>query len=158
MAVAARRAEVSDAATACDLIRNSITELCILDHRGDETTIAAWLANKTCENLASWISSPRHVAVVAEMDGVVAGFGLLNLNGTIALLYVAPQYRFRGVSKALLVSLEEHAVALGITVLTLESSATALSFYEGCGYLCTGDTVQGFGVTRAYPLSKTLAP
>jgi GNAT superfamily N-acetyltransferase len=158
MAVAARRAEGSDAATACDPVRNSIIELCILDHCGDETTIAARLSNKTCENLASWISSPRHVAVVAEMDGTVAGFGLLDLNGTIALFYVAPQYRFRGVSKALLVSLEERAVALGITVLALESSATALSFYEGCGYLRTGDTVQGFVVTRAYPLFRTLAP
>ena len=157
MNIAVRRAVPADTAAACELVRNSITQLCAIDHRDDESTISAWLANKTPDNFASWISSPRDMAVVAEKAGVIAGFGLLSRNGTIALLYVAPQFRFGGVSKAMLASLEEHAIALGITELKLESSATALSFYERCGYLRIGDTVPGFGVTRAYPLSKTLA-
>ena len=158
MNIAIRRAVPADTVAAGELVRNSITELCAADHNDDEATISAWLANKTHDNFARWISSPRHIALVAEKAGVIAGFALLNLDGTIALLYVTPQFRFSGVSKALLASLEEHAVRLGITRLTLESSATALFFYERCGYSRAGDTVQGFGVTRAYPLSKSLAP
>ena len=158
MSLLLRRATPADVGTACAVVRSSIVELCGADHQGDESTIAAWLANKTHDNFASWISSPRHVAIVAERAGFVVGFALLSAAGSIVLLYVAPQYRFTGVSKAMLASLEEHAGALGITELTLESSATALSFYERCGYLRAGETVQGFGVTRAYPLSKRLAP
>src|SRR5262252_421478 len=94
-----RRATPPDVATVCALVRSSIVELCGADHQGDESTIAAWLANKTQDNFASWISSPRHVAVVAERGGSVAGFALLSTTGTIVLLYVAPEYRFTGVSK-----------------------------------------------------------
>ena len=38
-------------------------------------------------------------------------FALLNRNGTIAMLYVAPEAQFTGVSKVTLAVLEEHAVA-----------------------------------------------
>jgi GNAT superfamily N-acetyltransferase len=158
MSVVIRRAVPADAGAACELVRRSITTLCVPDHGQDASTIAAWLAHKTVDNFAGWISSPRHVAVVADDAGTLAGFALLNLGGTIALLYVAPAFRFRGISKALLASLEDHAVALGIARLSLESSATALSFYERCGYARTGATVQGFGITRAYPLAKSLGP
>jgi N-acetylglutamate synthase-like GNAT family acetyltransferase len=44
--------------------------------------------------------------------------------------YVAPEARFTGVSKKLLASLEVHARGLGIAKLTLQSSLTALPFYE----------------------------
>ena len=155
--VVIRRAVPADTAAACELVRKSITELCADDHCGDNATIAAWLANKTQDNFAAWISSSRHVALTAEKGGSIAGFALLNSSGTIALLYVAPDFRFTGVSKALLAALEAHATALGVTELELESTATALPFYERCGYLRAGNTVQGFGVTRAYPLTKALA-
>jgi GNAT superfamily N-acetyltransferase len=158
VAIVIRRAIPADTVATCELVRRSITELCVADHRRDESTIAAWLSNKTLDNFASWISSPRHVALVAEEARAIVGFALLNRAGTIALLYVAPEFRFSGVSKAMLASLEEHAIAFGITELRLESSATASSFYRERGYLRAGDTVQGVGVTRAFPLSKRLAP
>lgn len=154
--IAIRIAVPADAAAACDLVRGSISELCTADHGGDGSTIEAWLANKTPDNFRAWLSSPRHVAIVAEAGGDLAGFALLNRDGRIALLYVAPQVRFRGVSKALLASLEERARALGLEELTLESSLTALSFYERCGYWRSGEPVPGFGATRAYPLRKSL--
>jgi len=152
-----RRAIPADTAAACEVVRRSITQLCVEDHRGDVATIAAWLANKTPENFAAWISSPRHSALTAEKGASIAGFALLNAaSGTIVLLYVAPEFRYAGVSKGMLGSLEKHAIAMGIRQLTLESSITALSFYERRGYSRVGDAVQGFGVTRCYPLAKTL--
>jgi GNAT superfamily N-acetyltransferase len=157
MGLVVRHALVSDTSAACDLVRRSIAELCSPDHRNDEPTVAEWLANKTPENFTSWITSSRHVALIAELDNVIAGFALLNRRGSIALLYVAPQFRFRGVSKALLDCMEKQAIALGLTELKVESSATALSFYERCGYVPAGDIVDGFGITHAYPLLKSIA-
>jgi hypothetical protein len=46
-AVESRRARVEDAAAACDVMRRSITELCLADHANDPTILEAWLANKT---------------------------------------------------------------------------------------------------------------
>ena len=158
MSLVVRNSVPADSVVVCDLVRRSITELCVGDHHSDEPTIAAWLSNKTKANFAAWISSPRHVAITAELTGVIAGFALLNSIGTIALLYVAPEARFRGVSKAMLAALEDRALASGIRELKLESTATALAFYERCGYVPAGARVQGFGVTLAHPLTKRLAP
>ena len=72
-----RRAVPADAAPACEVVRNSITELCVEDHRGDAASIAAWLANKTHDNFAAWISSSRNVAVTAERGEKIVGFALL---------------------------------------------------------------------------------
>jgi GNAT superfamily N-acetyltransferase len=53
--------------------------------------------------------------------------------GKITLNYVAPEARFRGVSKALLRQLEADAKALGIAQSSLESTETALRFYRDLG-------------------------
>src|SRR5262245_3540671 len=97
-----RRATPSDAVDACEVVRRSINELCFEDHRGDNETLTQWLANKTVANFNQWIRSERHLALVAEGASGLIGFALLNLNGQLALLYVSPDARFQGVSKALL--------------------------------------------------------
>ena len=151
-----RLAEVSDAAEVCDVVRRSVAVLCIDDHRKDESTLAEWLENKTPLNFERWIRSDQHVAAVVERDGNLLGFGLLNLNGTLALLYVDPAARFCGVSKALLAFLERAALDAGIQTLRLESTATALRFYQSAGYSLTRDSVQGFGVTSCYPMARRI--
>jgi putative acetyltransferase len=101
-------------------------------------------------------SITRHTAVVAESDGILVGFGLLNNSGYLALLYVHPEARLRGVSKSLLSALEDESRTIGIRELKLESTATALRFYERAGYSLTAETKAGFGCTQCYPMSKTL--
>ena len=154
MICATRRAIPSDAEVACEVVRRSIVDLCKADHHGDSETLSKWLANKTPANFARWIASEEHIAVVAEIDGALVGFGLLNLQGRITLLYVAPDARFRGVSKGLLASLENEAIARGLRELKLESSLTALQFYSRCGYTSSGPSTNGFGVTTCYPMSR----
>jgi GNAT superfamily N-acetyltransferase len=151
-----RRAFRFDAFAACEVVRRSIVELCYDDHAGDESTLTEWLANKTPANFEEWIASERHAAFVAERDRAIIGFGLLELQGTIALLYVSPDARFSGVSKALLAALEGEAIAAGIGVLKLESSLTALRFYARCGYSSTGCSAKGFGITSCRPMSRQL--
>lgn len=52
-----RRATPEDAEAACQVLRRSITELCIADHQGDAQSLAAWLANKTPENVRRWTAN-----------------------------------------------------------------------------------------------------
>ncbi len=156
MSWAIRRAVPSDAAAACEIVRRSIIELCHEDHQGDEATLASWLSNKTPENFERWIGSEEHVALVAERESELVGFALLNLKGYIALLYVSPDERFRGISKALLSALEEAAVLAGFREIRLESSATALRFYRRQGYSIIGPALKGFGITSAYPMSRRI--
>jgi hypothetical protein len=73
-----RDAKPSDVEAACDVVRRSITELCTPDHRGDAATLDAWLANKTPEAFAEWATSERHIALVAESNGRIAAYCLLN--------------------------------------------------------------------------------
>ena len=151
-----RRAIVTDAAGACDVVRRSISELCVEDHQGDQTTIDAWIANKTVPNFESWIRSNSKIALVAEGTSGLVGFGLLNLQGQLALLSVSPVARFQGGSKALLRSIEEEAVDAGLREIRLGSTATARRFYLDCGFSPTGDPSRGGGVTESQPMSKQL--
>ena len=153
-----RRAAPSDAPVACEVVRRSITELCVEDHRGDASTLTLWLANKTQANFTRWIHADHLTAFVAEKAGHVAGFGLLDRGGSIALLYVSPDVRFEGVSKALLAAMEDTARSAGVRTLTLDSTATARRFYEGSGYVLAGDPKKGFGRSTCYPMSKQVAP
>ena len=127
-----REARPNDATPACSLIRSSIVELCFEDHGGDRGKLAAWLANKTPDNLRTWITQ-SHV-FVAERDGRLVGVGALSGEGHITLLYVAPKERLTGVSKSLLLGLEERARDLGLVGVRVVSSLTARRFYATTGY------------------------
>jgi GNAT superfamily N-acetyltransferase len=76
--------------------------------------------------------------------------------GEIVLNYVSPDARFRGVSKALLQGLEARAAKLDIPVLTLQSTATAVRFYQAAGYTAAGSPSKGFGITLGRPMLKGL--
>lgn len=127
-----RPARADDAEAACDVLRRSIIELCEADHGNDEVLLARWLANKTPAIVAGWIAG-SHV-FVAEEDRRLVGVVALTDSGHITLNYVAPEARFRGVSKALMGEVEAKAAQLGCRACTLESTKTARRFYEAAGY------------------------
>jgi GNAT superfamily N-acetyltransferase len=127
-----REARSEDAAAACDVLRRSITELCSLDHGNDRALLDPWLANKTPKNVAAWIAG-SHVLVAEEGDRLIGVAGLTS-TGYVTLNYVAPEARFRGVSKALQHALETKAAALGCRSCTLDSTKTAERFYRAQGY------------------------
>jgi N-acetylglutamate synthase-like GNAT family acetyltransferase len=133
MTVTIRRATVEDASQACTVIRRSITELCYLDHRGDEAYLSKWLSNKTVENVRRWIFQSHFL--VAEDAGRIVGVASMSDAGKFTLNYVDPDSRFCGVSKALLLSMEAQARTLGLVECCLESSITALRFYQEQGYV-----------------------
>jgi N-acetylglutamate synthase-like GNAT family acetyltransferase len=127
-----RQARIEDAAEVCRVIRSSITELCFLDHGGDDKLLEKWLSNKTVENVRKWISQWHFF--VTEEAGVVLGVGAMDDSGKITVNYVLPKDRFRGVSKALVYCMEDKARALGIEECSLETTETALRFYQALDY------------------------
>jgi GNAT superfamily N-acetyltransferase len=151
-----RDAVPADAAASCEVLRRSIVELCVADHRNDPAILARWLSNKTPEIVASWIGRPDSSLLVAIEDSAILGVGAVTDQGEIMLNYVSPDARFRGVSRALIAALEARAVERGSTRCTLVSTDTALRFYRSAGYVRDGSAQHKFGTSGSYPMSKRL--
>src|SRR5712692_9728428 len=104
-----RDAVPEDAAAACRIMRRSIAELCVADHRNDPIILGRWLSNKTPEIFRSWIRPDNSLLVAVENDDILA-VGCVTDDGEITLNYVSPDARFCGVSTAILADLERHAI------------------------------------------------
>jgi GNAT superfamily N-acetyltransferase len=78
--------------------------------------------------------------------------------GEITMNYVAPQARFRGISRGLLKALEARALERGNTECRLHSTETAHRFYLSNGYVATGEPIRKFGMNSGYPMAKSIAP
>lgn len=142
MAIQIRRARATDAAEAIDVLRRSITDLCVADHQNDPADIEGWLSNKTVAAWQTWIARHDAVVLVAERDIALVSVGMATLSGEILLNYVHPDARFSGVSKAMLAALEDILRASGVQRSMLESTRTATSFYAGCGFKPEADNAR----------------
>ncbi|WP_315738175.1 MULTISPECIES: GNAT family N-acetyltransferase [unclassified Bradyrhizobium] len=152
-----RDATPEDATAACEMLRASIIQLCVADHRGDPDILGRWLANKTPDNVATWADGQGRSLLVAVEEGAILAVGGLAHPGEITANYVSPQARFRGISSALLAELERRAMALGARDVALLSTETAHRFYLARGYADVGVPAGKFGTAASYPMSKTLA-
>lgn len=98
------------------------------------------------ETLGRLSRQQDHTILLAEWDGCPAGFihtqryevlyapAMMNVLG----LAVSPEYRRRGIGRALLRAAEQDALARGITAVRLASGAERTQthqFYQSCGYL-----------------------
>ena len=87
---------------------------------------------------------------VAEVDGAVRGFAAVGHEPwherlVLWFLYVAPEYRRRGLGRALLTEVEQHGRAVGASHVWLETSnvnVPGVRAYERLGYvLCGADAL-----------------
>ena len=79
------------------------------------------------------VKTAEELLLVAVEGGAILGVGSVTDAGEITLNYVAPDSRFRGVSRALLGALEMRAAERGYTRCTLTSTETAHRFYLSGG-------------------------
>ena len=152
-----RDALPADAPAACGVLRRSIIELCIADHRNDPDILRRWLSNKTPAIVASWIGKSGNSVLVAISESGVLSVGAVTDAGEITLNYVSPDARFAGVSRAMLRALEARALERGNNRCSLISTATARRFYHDAGYTEDRPAQGKFGTVGSYPMSKTLA-
>jgi len=117
--------------------------------------VEGMLINKTPDNMRAWIATPGSFILVAEVGPMVAGVGGLTGDGEISLLYVAPDFRFQGVSTALLAALEDKARSLGLPHCALVSTDTAQRFFAARGYAGYDAQEDDFGMD-ATSMTKAL--
>jgi GNAT superfamily N-acetyltransferase len=151
-----RDATDADADAACEVMRRSITELCIQDHHNDPQILKRWLANKHPEIFRSWLARTGNSVMVAVEGGRIVAVGAVTDGGDITLNYVSPDARFRGISRRLLIALEARAGQRGNTQCTLVSTATAQRFYLANGYAEVGPAQGHFGTNSGIPMRKAL--
>ena len=146
MGIEIRTATLEDATAACAVLRRSITQLCALDHQNQPAMLESWLGNKNPQTVAAWIASPSNYTAVAVRVGEVVGIGLITQAGKLSLCYLLPEVRHAGVGKALLLALEQQALAWGVSVLKMHSTATARPFFESRGYVSAGKEKSCYGL------------
>ena len=121
--------------------------------------IEAWAVPKKREDYEKLIRTKEFI--VAETDGAIAGFGVLDAESAVILaVYVNPQAGRRGIGMGIVRKLEERASTLGLAVLRLNASLNAVPFYERAGYTSqeTSTYRLSTGVEIAcVPMIKTLA-
>ena len=88
--------------------------------------------------VADEVTSPAHIVVVAEHEGVVIGYGCISGAGDVADLLriaVAPEFRRGGVASELLIALHDRAAGAERMLLEVASSNVgAQAFYAAHGY------------------------
>ncbi|MDD3182280.1 MAG: GNAT family N-acetyltransferase [Alphaproteobacteria bacterium] len=150
-----RDAKLEDATAICEVLRQSVTNLCIGDHKNDPAILGAWLGNKTPETLKSWIEDSSSQMLVATEGDEVLAVGAIMDAGEITLNYVLPSARMRGISKKMVMALEARAKERGAKTCTLNSTGTARRFYLAMGYAEQEPKTGMFGAI-VYPMLKTL--
>ncbi len=117
-------------------------------------------------SLRHFLTSPTSQVIVAERDGVVAGYALVLFrpNSAIARLYsiaVVPDCKGCGVGSALLEAAEHAAVRCNCSHLRLEvheKNQRAIELYRKCGYRQFGHYRHYYqDEGHAYRFEKTLA-
>ena len=156
--ITVRRADESDATAAIDVVRRSISQLCVVDHHDDEYTLTTWLANKTPQNFLAWIANIDNYCVVAESNSRLAGVGVLQRTGEILLFYLDPGAQRQGIGRIIHAALEAKAIEWKLASLHLDSTSLARPFYEALGFRAIGAAVPRFGVLQCFPYAKRLAP
>jgi putative acetyltransferase len=111
------------------IFTRAVHEIACRDY--DAAQLKAWAPN----DIAGFVARHRtHDAILAECDGIAAGFSELDADGYIDMLYVSPDFQRRGVARALLDHIETLARQIGITRLHARASLTARPVFERSGF------------------------
>lgn len=99
----------------------------------------------TAEQLAAWSPlkpdverwrqrlAPLHT-IVAEQNGVIAGFASYELNGHLDLLFTHPGFARQGVATGLVRHVELALRGVAVSKIFTEASLAARPFFERCGF------------------------
>jgi len=134
-----RKGKIEYAEEICNLVRSSITELCVLDHNNDREQLSDWLENKTVENVELWVENNLSFCAFNQNCGMV-GFTLINIKNEILLNYVSPARYRSGVGKELLKKIE--ASVTKPCVLSVRPTQTALGFYRHMEFIASPNDPQ----------------
>lgn len=123
-----RKYRHADCGQMAKLFYDTVHTVCAEDYT--EEQLDAWATGEV--DLAQWDKSfSEHLTLVAEMDGIIVGFGDMDREGYLDRLYVHKDYQRKGIASAICSRLERTAAS---TVVTTHASITARAFFEKRGY------------------------
>ncbi|ATW24815.1 GNAT family N-acetyltransferase [Candidatus Formimonas warabiya] len=94
----------------------------------------AWAPKR--ENKERWKGSlENNYAIVAEMKGLIVGFGDLTNGGCFDKLFVHKDFQRQGIATAIAEEIEKHAFYAGLQEIHTEASITAQPFFLKRGYV-----------------------
>jgi GNAT superfamily N-acetyltransferase len=110
-----------------------------------------------------WETTAWHrMCILSEANNVkkVVGVGRLHLQtpqqGQIRYMAVDKLFQRKRIGSALLESLQEQALRLGVEKLVLNSRESAVNFYERHGYTCLSPSHCLYGEIQHYEMEKVL--
>jgi len=112
----------------------------VLEIAGGLEAAPQWGRAAYAAALDAAVCSPRRVALVAEVEGAVAGFAVASVVGTDAELesiVVEAAAQGRGIGRALMLELIRRLKVAGVGEIGLEvraSNAAAIGLYAGVGF------------------------
>lgn len=161
MSATIRRAVEADAREISLIRKVSVAEVCRTHYPADQ--IARWAGVGSPPHPQTYEQLMRDALVyVAEVDGVLVGFGVLSTERTtLSALYVLPDYLRQGVGSQLFDAMEAEARAAGVTRIVLNATLNAVAFYETCGFVTFCEethTLSGGLTLRCVRMEKSLSP
>ena len=141
----------TDAVQCCKIIN-----ACLQDMDGLNMTARQYVRDKNHPSTLFKELNQYYSLVYSKAD-VIIGLGSLDEN-EIKRMYTSPQYQKQGVGQAILHNLEIKAKLQGINKLILQSSPSAVGFYQKYGFirLKPGSTVIGAAVFHYVTMEKRL--
>ncbi len=123
-----RQYQESDCTILMELFYHTVHTVNAKDYSKEQ--VDAWADGNP--DLTQWNESLlSHYTIVAEINGIIAGFGDIDSSGYLDRLYVHPDYQHQGIATALCNELESSVNADRIIT---HASITARSFFEHRGY------------------------
>lgn len=129
-----RPAGGADARAVLDIKRTAISG--ISDGSYTDRQLSAWQPEQSAvSDFRRAIESDTFDVVLAEIEGKLAGYGVLNTDtDRIDAVFVAPAFAGDGVASSLVRQFESRAQMRAVSELTIVSSLNAKGFYESLGY------------------------
>jgi putative acetyltransferase len=135
-----RKATVDDALSIMQLHERSVLELCRDDYTPEQ--LKDWLSISTLERYQ--IRLERHRAYLAEQDGKMIGYVRWHPEtNELCSIFVDPDFVRQGVATKLMEVAEKDAKDRGVEELWLDSSLTAVPFYEAIGWNYVEQSMHG---------------
>lgn len=126
-----RAAKIQDISEILYVLQEAIRS-CVPDHQSDESKIQAWLEKITHANLLLWMH--YNDSWIYSINQHIVGFIMVSDIGKILLNYTLPEMQNQGIGTALLNSATAHLKLRNLEQITLESTQTALGFYQKQGF------------------------
>jgi putative acetyltransferase len=134
-----RPATANDGPAVVEMQKAAIRELCAGDYSAAQ--LASWASSVASDPIQP--SNTSHLFIVAEGANGIVGFAdFADSGGELLSIYVHPEHARLGLGSMLLQAIETRARAAGARQMVLNSSLTAVPFFERVGFVASAPTAR----------------